>query len=576
MAANLVYSKQELLQLDSCVHFGTSADRSTYFRSISNPYSSYTFNPLRNGRKRKRGKKGGSRQRQKLSRNCINQIEDSNDTLLRTMIVNFRSLVPKRTEMWQTIQDMKPDIILGTETWLTPDVKDAEIFPPEIGYTVFRKDRDDGYGGVLVAVKHGLTAHEINKQTRVEAVLVKIKLNSVALTVGSVYRTPSQSTKDQMDEITQFLDGLDTNDVLWIGGDFNLPDIDWNHERVIGRQYPASMNNTFIEKMRDLGLSQVVHTATRNNNTLDLFLTNRPNLITKCETTPGLSDHDIVIVDSNLKANKISQSPYVVTIWKKANIAAIKEETHNFSNDLLNLTNPNVENMWTSINNHLKSMMKKHIPTKLCSKKFHQPWINTKLKRLSRQKQRAWAKAKASNLPAHWEKYKTLKKETRCENRRAYQTHVKKLVEEDSNKDLWKFIKSRKCDPVGVAPLNKGDTLHTNNKDKANVLNDQFCSIFVSEIHTNIPPLVETKHPIMSDIIVTKDGVEKLLSSLNPKKSSRARWYLVTSASANSQRDRSGPHQAIPSISRHRGNSNHLETCYCPTNFQEGRQKCSI
>ena len=148
---------------------------------------------------------------------------------------------------------------------------------------------------------------------------------------------------------------------------------------------------------------------------------------------------------------------------------------------------------------HLATMMKRHVPTKLGSKKFHQPWINTKLKRLSRQKHRAWTKAKKSNLPQHWEKYNWLKKEVRRANRIAYQAHVKTLVEEESGKNLWKFIKSKRRDPVGVAPLSKEGMLHAYNQDKANVPNQQFCSVFVSEDCTNIPLTPDRKHPMMSD-----------------------------------------------------------------------------
>ena len=31
-------------------------------------------------------------------------------------------------------------------------ISDNEIIPDEFNYTIYRKDRDDGYGGVLIAV----------------------------------------------------------------------------------------------------------------------------------------------------------------------------------------------------------------------------------------------------------------------------------------------------------------------------------------------------------------------------------------------------------------------------------------
>ena len=437
------------------------------------------------------------------------------------MVVNFQSLLPKKTELWHIIKTISPDIILGTETWLSPGVPDAEIFPPEVGYTVFRHDRADKYGGAIVATKNDLVVQEINKQNSVEAVFVKISLASTSLTVGSVYRTPSSTNMDQMNRLIGCLDKLDQNDVLWIGGDLNLPDIDWRQERVTGHQYPIAINEAFIEKTRDIGLTQTNHTPTRGDNILDLFFTNRPNLTTNCWTIPGLSDHDIIITDNNVAASKIIQVPRTVTIWKKANVTAMQEETRIFAGNFIKQTHTNVQRSWDSISEHLKELMKKHVPTKKVSTKFHQPWIQTSLKRLSRQKRRAWAKAKTSNSPVDWEKYEEIKKKTQRENRRAYESHVNTLISEDSNKALWKYIKSRKCDPVGVASLRHENTTHTENVDKANALNRQFCSVFTSENDHDRTPTSSAASDTtinMQEITVTIEGVYKLLSNLNPKK----------------------------------------------------------
>ena len=38
-------------------------------------------------------------------------------------------------------------LFIGCETWLSSDISSVEFLPA--GYTVFRRDRSDGYGGVL-------------------------------------------------------------------------------------------------------------------------------------------------------------------------------------------------------------------------------------------------------------------------------------------------------------------------------------------------------------------------------------------------------------------------------------------
>ena len=50
--------------------------------------------------------------------------------------------------LWLTA--FKPHIIVGTESWLQPNIKNSEIFPSN--YTVYLCDRDTSGSGVFIAV----------------------------------------------------------------------------------------------------------------------------------------------------------------------------------------------------------------------------------------------------------------------------------------------------------------------------------------------------------------------------------------------------------------------------------------
>ena len=446
------------------------------------------------------------------------------DNILRTMIVNFQGIRGKKTRVWHTIESANPDIIIGTETFLKPWHGSAEYFPPN--YNVFRCDRVSGEkGGALIATKTNLVAHEIpHKATLVdaEAVYVKIQIHNStqALVVGSIYRTNQSNTKEQIDSITESMNILKQNDINWVGGDLNLPDIDWETQAITGHQYPIHTNQTFLDKMHDKGLSQTVREETRQKNILDLFCTNRPNLVVRTKIIPRLGDHDIVLTDSRLKAKKIKPVPHKISIWKKADFDAIKRDTEAFSKAFLENPPEIIEEQWKLIQDHLIEMMNKHVPTKTASIKFHQPWINNKIKRLARRKKRAWKKAKRTNEDKHWERFKNLRKETRRESRKAHSDYVKSFIEEETQKNLWKFIKSKKNDSSGVAPLTKDGVTYSEGKDKADRLNDQFCSVFTEEDLDNLPKMTDSIHPSMQKIKVTTEGVEKLLQNLNPRKAS--------------------------------------------------------
>jgi hypothetical protein len=44
-------------------------------------------------------------------------------------------------------------MICGNETWLKPSISNSEILPDESDYEIFRKDRKDGFGGVMLVIK---------------------------------------------------------------------------------------------------------------------------------------------------------------------------------------------------------------------------------------------------------------------------------------------------------------------------------------------------------------------------------------------------------------------------------------
>ena len=114
--------------------------------------------------------------------------------------------------------------------------------------------------------------------------------------------------------------------------------------------------------------------------------------------------------------------------------------------------------------------------------------FNTEIKRLSRRKQNAYNKAKASKKTKDWDHYKSIKKKCQIECRKAYNNYVSTMLNNDiksSPKCLWSFIKSKRCDSTGVAPLSKGGNSHSGSLEKANILNNQFTSVFTEEDTTN-------------------------------------------------------------------------------------------
>ena len=59
-----------------------------------------------------------------------------------------------------------------------------------------------------------------------------------------------------------------------MGGDFNLPHIDWSIPHTIESKPNKRLHDDFLDTLNDFGLEQVVKVPTRDNHTLDLIATN--------------------------------------------------------------------------------------------------------------------------------------------------------------------------------------------------------------------------------------------------------------------------------------------------------------
>jgi len=85
---------------------------------------------------------------------------------IRFLVINFQSILSKKGELAYVIDMIKPDIIIGCETLVKPSINKGEFLPDD--YVVYRKDRPDGYGGVLLGIHSSLNSPEITVASNAE------------------------------------------------------------------------------------------------------------------------------------------------------------------------------------------------------------------------------------------------------------------------------------------------------------------------------------------------------------------------------------------------------------------------
>ena len=81
------------------------------------------------------------------------------------------------------------------------------------------------------------------------------------------------------------------------------------------------------------------------------------------------------------------------------------------------------------------------------------------------------------------------------------------------------YINSQKKETQGIPPLKKrnGSGIAQSEFEKAEEFNGQFSDVFTKSEYKQVP-LMDRSAPFMHYIVVTKEGVTKLLKGLNPSK----------------------------------------------------------
>ena len=143
---------------------------------------------------------------------------------------------------------------------------------------------------------------------------------------------------------------------------------------------------------------------------------------------------------------------------------------------------------------------------------------------MCRKKQRLYNRAKKSGRNKHWDKFNQLKRDTRKSIRSAHNKYINDIfitsMERGDTQTFWRYIRSQRQDSSGVSPLKKDGQLNSSSLSKAEILSQQFKSVFTKEDGSATPHLEGPSFPDIPLLHISPAGVAKLLLRLKVRKAS--------------------------------------------------------
>ena len=358
--------------------------------------------------------------------------------------------------------------------------------------------------------------------TNCEMVWVQVKLKGNKTLLVSSFYMPHRNMTD-VAELRRSLDlAMDVKERhVIVAGDFNCPDIDWDSLSLQKEAQDKEVQQALLDLSVDFNLTQVQDKPTRENNLLDLIFTTNPSLIKSTANAPGISDHDIVVVDSDTKPFYAKQRPRKCFVFSRANWDQLKTDIKDISVEIVRLyrCGSSVQKLWDTLTKDLLTAINSNIPSKLKTSKHSVPWINREVKRTLRRKARLFKKAKKTN---NWTSYRKCQKECKQKLRKAEWNHINKVINEDlqnnNTKPFWNYAKSKREDNVGMAPLKSKGQLVSDPKGRAELLVDQFQSVFTKATDHEPPSVSSRVEEAFPTLLIGEEGVFKLLNSIKVDK----------------------------------------------------------
>ena len=437
----------------------------------------------------------------------------ANDLLL--FHTNIRSLSLHFDELVSTLSTLKIsfDVIGVSETWNSFDVPTkTNVEIP--GYSYFHSQSHTQNGGVALYVKSGLTpipGPDLSKDsTDFESVWVEVENKQGKNYLFScIYRHPTLS----FDTFNEYLQETLSNPAVFnkhvfILGDFNINLLNYNSSTPITNYANFLFSQQFLPYI--IHPSRVsAHSSTLIDNIFSNITDNETlsgNILTK------ITDHFpqfLIVKHAGITYKNLSYFQHDFSRFNEVNVQ------NDFANLDLSYSNDNALDVNAQFNrllSNLDEVVKTHAPLRKLTKrdiKFrNKPWINGKIQKMMRIRDRILKKLKKNNNPALTSLYKKFRNRVSVSLNESKASYFYDYFQKNSNnmKQLWSGIKSvidvRRSSNINVISKLKDSSGNTTSDPLviANIFNKFFVNVS-HDITKNIPRSNKSPVDFMGDKI---------------------------------------------------------------------------
>ena len=426
--------------------------------------------------------------------------------------------------------------------------KSGELPPVEClqiqGYDCFQSPHydDPETRGTILYVKSYLNASMIDSDESKkfkDCIWIKVPTSNGDLIIACIYRSGSPAKALTLDRDLNYMIKYMTTESgyksVLLMGDFNYPNIEWSPDPVIVTEH-RNQNHPeilFVNLLNETMLKQHVHMPTRDSRIAgqrstkdDLIFTTDADMINNLEHLGhlGQSDHQILKFSTEIMFKKAKNTTAERYKYRSADLEQFKNHmSKDWSTILSNKTTDESYNIFLD---HYKEGCEKFVPKEKITKNdnFTKPiWMKYSTMNLIKRKRRIHIKFLNTRNADDKNRYNKIRNEVTTalrKDRLCFERNISKEIK-NNNKVFWRYVNSQRSTKTTIPNLQRKDgSMANTDHDKAEVLNQQFSSVFTREDLTNIPEF--EPHPCTSfleNIAITPNEVKKKLSKLRTDKS---------------------------------------------------------